>query len=115
MKNFSLVLLMMLSFGVARSQSIIVYVTEKIKGAEIPVIRTDFDVVVNDSLKKKGTSQADGSLPRIGLYNGTHKITLKSDEFNDVTENDILIKDFRTTEVTVYVSRKSQPKTEGKK
>lgn len=105
----------MLFAGVTKSQSIIVYVTEKIKGAEIPVIRTDFEIYVNDTLRKKATSQADGSLPRIALYNGKHQLTLKSEEFNDASEKDVLIKDYRTTEVTVFVTRKTQPKVEAKK
>lgn len=115
MKKQVLFVLLLSSAVFVKGQSIIVYATERIKTAEVPVIRTEFNVLLDDSVKKKLTTQADGSLPRIHADNGSHKIVLSSEEYNTVTETNVVVKDFRTTEITIYLSRKSQPKIESKK
>lgn len=95
--------------AVLKSQSIVIYATEKIKGAEIPIVRTDFEVVINDSIKKKSTSRNDGSLPRIAVAKGKYKVLLAGDEFNETIEKDVVVNEFRTTELTIFVNRKSKP------
>ncbi|MGZ3899689.1 MAG: hypothetical protein ACXVNM_07560 [Bacteroidia bacterium] len=115
MKHLFFTVVFVGGFGLLKSQSIIIYATEKIKGAEIPVIRKDFEVVINDSIKKKGTSRNDGSLPRIAVTKGKYKIMIAGDEFNEAIEKDVVVNEFRTTELTIFVNRKNENVTNGKK
>ncbi|MBA3662781.1 MAG: hypothetical protein H0W61_01045 [Bacteroidetes bacterium] len=115
MKRLFLSLLLISASTYVKSQSVIIYVTEKIKSAEIPVVRTDFEVAINDSIKKKLTSQNDGSLPRISLEKGKYKIMVSGNEFMDAVEKDVVVNESRTTELTVFINRKPQQPAETKK
>lgn len=115
MKHLLLSFLVILSVATLRSQSIIVYVTEKIKGAEIPVGRTEFDVTINDTLKLKRVSDNDGSLARIASQNGTFKVAVSNPEYTTGIEKEVVVKDYRTTEVSIYVTKLSAAEMEAKK
>ncbi|MCW3076781.1 MAG: hypothetical protein JWO32_1390 [Bacteroidetes bacterium] len=115
LKHVFLTLVFICSLSTMQSQSIIIYVTEKIKRAEIPVGRTEVDVTINDTLKLKRVSDNDGSLARIALPNGTYKVMVTNPEYNAGFEKEVIVKDYRTTETTIYVSKLSASEMEDKK
>jgi hypothetical protein len=98
-----------------KSQSIYVYASEKIKGAEIPIERVDFEVIVNDSIKKKFTSQNDGSLGRISVPKGKYKVKLTTEEFADGINEEVIVNEFKTTSLVVNLLRLTPAQIEEKK
>lgn len=115
-KLFTLAFLLFL-VSKGKSQSIWVYAAEKIKGVEIPVQWEEFEIIVNDSIKKKFTAQTDGSLGRISLENGKYKVKLISLNFayEDAVKEEVIIKDYRTTDVIFTLSKLTPAQIEAKK
>jgi hypothetical protein len=99
----------------ARSQCIFIYAAEKIKGAEIPIVRTEFEVTINDSLKKKVSSLNDGSLGRISLEKGIYKIKISSSEFADGFQENVIVNASKSTDVVINLRRRGPAETEEKK
>jgi hypothetical protein len=116
MKNrfFKFALCILLPAGV-KSQCIFIYASEKIKGAEIPIERREFEVVINDTLKKKVVSHNDGSLGRMSLEPGTYKIKISNPEYQDATQENVVVKESKTTNVVINLVRPSALKEEEKK
>lgn len=117
MKNFLITSAFILAAFSFKAQSIWVYAAEKVKGVEIPVQWEEFEVTINDSIKRKFTAQNDGSLGRFSLDNGKYKVTIKSLNFvyADVTRDDVIIKDFRTTDVVFTLMKLTPAQIEEKK
>lgn len=113
-KVITLVFIILISLA-GKSQSIYVYASEKIKGAEIPIERVDFEVIVNDSIKKKFTSQNDGSLGRISVPKGKYKVKVTTEEFADGINEEVIVNDFKTTSLVVNLVRLTPAQIEEKK
>ena len=102
-------------FNFIKAQSIFIYASEKIKGVEIPVERTEFKIWVNDTLKKTGTSENDGSLGRISLEKGTYKLKITNEEYADAVNDAVVVNESKTTKVIINLSRLSATQIEEKK
>ncbi|MBI2720831.1 MAG: hypothetical protein HYX39_01520 [Bacteroidetes bacterium] len=98
--------------GVLKSQCIFIYAAEKIKTAEIPLTKTDFTVTINDTLKLVRSSDNDGSLGRISVEKGKYNIKIKSAGFSDGFQNEVVVNESRTTDVTIILTRKPTIKKE---
>ncbi|MCE3260729.1 MAG: hypothetical protein K0S12_2370 [Bacteroidetes bacterium] len=112
------VILFLFLFGFAhtgKSQCIFIYAAEKIKGAEIPIVRTEFEVTINDSLKKKVSSLNDGSLGRISLEKGTYRVKISSSEFTDGFQENVIVNESKSTDVVINLTRRGPGQTEEKK
>jgi hypothetical protein len=103
MKNFFIVTFLTITFGAAKAQCIRVYVSEKIKGIEIPIQRTEFEVYVNDTLKKKLSSDNSGFLTRLSLNKGKYNIKLVSAEYSMVKMDAVVVEDSKSTDITLVV------------
>ncbi|MCE3226202.1 MAG: hypothetical protein K0S32_753 [Bacteroidetes bacterium] len=101
--------------GVAKSQCIFIYAAEKIKGAEIPIERTEFHVVINDTMKRTISSHNDGSLGRISLEKGKYKVKISSEEFADGISEEVIVKESRSTDVIIPLVRLTPAQIEEKK
>ena len=98
----ALLLLVFLAFSKAvKSQCIFIYAAEKIKGVEIPIERREFDVFINDSIKKHVTSFADGSLGRMGLNPGIYKVKISNPEYQDGMKAEVIVKESKSTDVVI--------------
>lgn len=115
MKYFLLTLALWSGSQLMHAQSIIIYAAEKIKTAEAPVPRTEFEVTVNDTLKVKKTSDHDGSLGRISLPPGKYKIKISNPEYSDGFEKEVIVNESKTTEVSVFVLPLTEAQQEEKK
>ncbi len=103
-----------LSFFI-KAQSIFIYASEKIKGVEIPIERVDFEVTVNDSIKKKFTSINDGSLGRISIPKGIYKVKLTTEEFADGIKEEVVVNESKTTSLIINLVRLTPAQIEEKK
>jgi hypothetical protein len=115
MKTFFLLLLLNLLFGLSKAQCVFIYASEKIKGVEIPLERMEFEVLINDTLKKKATSRNDGSLGRISLEKGIYTIKLSHPEFKPAVQQNVVVNESRTTNVIINLVRSGAANTEEKK
>lgn len=99
----------------AKAQCMFIYASEKIKGVEIPIERVEFEVTINDTLKKKCTSKNDGSLGRINVDRGTYKVKITTDEFSDGISEEVTVNESRTTNIIINVVRLTPAQVEEKK
>src|SRR5690242_17150308 len=98
----ALLLLAFVAFSKAvKSQCIFIYPSEKIKGVEIPIERTEFDIYVNDTLKKHATSFNDGSLGRVALEPGRYTVKIKNPEYQDGIKTEVIVHESKTTNVII--------------
>ena len=115
MKSTVFIFLFILLLNFAKAQSIFIYASEKIKGVEIPIERVDFEVTVNDSIKKKYTSINDGSLGRISIPKGIYKVKLTTEEFADGITEDVIVNESKTTSLIINLVRLTPAQIEEKK
>jgi len=115
MKSITVSFIFIILLNFAKAQSIYVYASEKIKGVEIPLERIDFEVTVNDSIKKKFTSQNDGSLGRISIPKGKYKVKVTTEEFEDGINEEVIVNDFKTTSLIINLVRLTPAQIEEKK
>ena len=115
MKRLIFILFVLVNCKAAKAQCIWIYVSEKVKGAEIPIERTEFDVVVNDTLKRHMTSKNDGSLGKIYLEKGKYKVKVSNPEYIDAIETEVVVNESRTTNLTVNLVKAAAIKEEEKK
>ncbi len=99
----------------AKAQCIRIYVSEKIKGIEIPIGRREFEVYVNDTLKKKLETDGSGYLTRLSLEKGKYNIKIASSEYACVPMNDVVVEESRSTDITIIVSTPAAVNPEKKK
>jgi LytS/YehU family sensor histidine kinase len=100
----------MLGFYISRSQCIFIYVNEKVKGVEIPIVNEEFQIIVNDSIKHTRRSKSDGSLGRIVLEKGTYKVKIVNPDFSEGNKADVIVNESRTTDVEMLLTRKPKDK-----
>ena len=101
MKNFILLSIFTFSVYLGKAQCIRLYVSEKVKGAEIPVERRKFEVTINDTMKLNLTSGNDGYLGRISLDRGTYKVVLKNADYSEAIVKDVIVEESRSNNLTV--------------
>ena len=110
-----LLFIFFIAINTAKAQSVYIYASQKIKGAEIPIERVDFDVFINDSLKKKFTSGNDGALGRISLEKGKYKIKISTLEYADGLNNEVIINESKTTNLVLNLIPLTAAQVEEKK
>lgn len=115
MKSLIFISLFIIASGFAKGQCIFVYASEKVKGVEIPIERVEFEITVNDTIKKKYTSKNDGSLGRISLERGKYKVRVVTEEFTEGVADDVVVNESRTTNLIVNMVRLSPAQIEEKK
>jgi hypothetical protein len=113
MRTFIFISFIFCAFN-SKSQSVFIYAAEKIKTAEVPVARTEFDIIINDTLKVKRTSASDGGLGRIALEKGKYTLRIINPEFSDGFEKEVIVNEYKTTEVSVFVTRLTKEQLEEK-
>jgi hypothetical protein len=91
-----------------------IYASEKIKGVEIPITRVEFDVVINDTIKKKLTSAGDGSLGRISLPQGLYNVKIMNPEYKDGIKNNVIVRESRTSDVIINLLKSGTATEEDK-
>jgi hypothetical protein len=101
--------------SISKAQCIFIYASEKIKGVEIPITTVEFDVVINDTIKKKAVSKGDGSLGRMSLEMGTYKVKISNPEFEDGISNGVVVKESRSTSVIINLVRLTPAQIEERK
>lgn|GEM_PF-4013342 len=114
MKKAILFFLFFAGSMIGRSQCIFIYASEKIKGVEIPITRTEFDVVINDSIKKHLTSAGDGSLGRISLPQGLYTVKIMNPEYQDGIKTNVIVRESRSSDVIINLNKASGVKEEDK-
>ena len=115
MKNFFLVFCFLLLINLTKAQCIRIFVSETIKGVEIPIARREFEVYVNDTLKKKVQSDASGFLTRLSLERGKYDVKIKNPEYNCAPMNGVVVEESKSTEITMIVSISANAVPEKKK
>lgn len=103
MKNLLLIAFFTFTAFILKAQCIRVYVSEKIKGIEIPIQRREFEVFVNDTLKRKIASDNSGFLVRLSLTKGKYNIKLVNPEFSEAFQKDVVVEESKNTDVTIIV------------
>lgn len=114
MKKAFLFFLFVAGLSVGKAQCIYIYASEKIKGVEIPITRTEFDVVINDTIKKHLTSSGDGSLGRISLPQGLYTVKIMNPEYQDGIRTNVIVRESRTSDVIINLNKASAVKEEDK-
>lgn len=107
MKPVFLFALFLVGAYAARSQCIFVYVNEKVKGVEIPIVNEEFQIIINDSIKHMLRSKSDGSLGRIALEKGTYKVKILNPDFSEGNKPEVIVNESRTTDVEMLLTRRS--------
>ena len=103
MKNLLFISFLFLHVSMVKSQCIRIYVSEKIKGIEIPVQRTEFEIFVNDTLKRKLESDNSGFLVRLSLNEGKYNIKILNPGYLESKMDNVLVQGQKSTEITMVV------------
>lgn len=114
MKKAFLVFLFISGFSFCKAQCIFIYASEKIKGVEIPITRVEFDVVINDTIKKHLTSAGDGSLGRISLPQGLYTVKIQNPEYQDGIKTNVIVRESRSSDVIINLTKAGAAKEEDK-
>jgi len=115
MKPLFFFTLFLLGACFSKAQCIFVYVNEKVKGVEIPIVSEEFKIYVNDTLKATRMSKSDGCLGRIPLEKGTYKVKIVSPGFSEGSKADVVVNESRTTDVEMLLTKQAAVKEEEKK
>lgn len=115
MKSLFTLIFLMIFVCFVKSQSAFVYINEKVNGIDIPIERVDCEIIVNDTVVKKKTSQNDGSIGRFSLEKGKHHLKVKSEEFEDSANIEFNVNESKTTTVNVVLVRLTPAQLEEKK
>jgi len=103
MKHLILIVFFAGCLSSTKAQCIRVYVSEKIKGIEIPIQRREFEVFVNDTLKRKLSSDNSGFLIRLSVNKGKYNIKLVSPDYADAFMSDVIVEESKSTDITINV------------
>ncbi|MBK9283264.1 MAG: hypothetical protein IPM51_02995 [Sphingobacteriaceae bacterium] len=114
MKKLIIFSILFLFYKSSKAQCIFVYASQRIKGVEIPIERTEFDIVINDTIKKHATSANDGSLGRISLPQGIYEVKISNPEFNIGIKKNVIVRESRTTDVIINLTMAGTVKEEDK-
>jgi hypothetical protein len=107
MKNLFLLTLLIVTSSAIKAQCIRIYVSENVKGVEIPIEKGEFEVTINDTLKKKLTTDKSGYLTRISLERGKYNVKLESMEFKDAYMKDVVVEESKSSNIVIDVFRLS--------
>ncbi len=114
MKYLFFIGLFVIISGSGKAQCIRVFVSENSGGIEIPIENREFDVTINDSIKRTLTTDKSGYLTRISLEKGKYHVKLVSTEFKDAYMKDVIVEDGKSSNIVIDVFRLTQQEEQEK-